>query len=152
MSIIYQHRPHWCGLASIQAAAHCFGIYKSQGYLRRLVDCNPDAGTDEVEMQRGLLALGLDVDILDRALECDAKAWLNMHLQLHGPAILCVDSHDHWVCCLGKAGPIYTVWDPARDEGLRTYDWPALAERWCLSKISGGPNFYGLGIAKGGAR
>lgn len=142
----YQKRDYTCGIAAIQNALECIGVKKTQGQIMRLCHCDPDEGTPEEEMKRGLLACGASVWEIQETKS--VKAFSNLHeaLETHGPVILCVDAWEHWLTVIGLCGPRYVVFDPARGAGIRVYDAAGLSTRWRLGRKAGGPSFYALAV------
>ena len=135
-----------CGIAAVSNALECLGIRRTQGQVAALCHTSPDAGTDEEELKRALLACGCGVDEWEFALEALSKDWLRQHLYRRGPVVLCMDNFEHWVTCIGVCGDSYTVFDPALGMGLRVYSWAGLKTRWCLSRAKDGPIYYALGV------
>ncbi len=157
-----QQRTYSCGIASIQNALECLGIKRTQGAIRKLCLCTEDGetaedleadadagGTPEEELVRGLLACGARVDVWHAPGRLNSMHWLQQHLWDRGPAIVCVDSDEHYVTAIGILNQTtFVVFDPARGVGLRIYDWHGMATRWAVGRKSGGPSYYGIGVSK----
>jgi ABC-type bacteriocin/lantibiotic exporter with double-glycine peptidase domain len=143
-----QSRSYTCGLAAIANALECLHIKKTQQQIAKLCDCNPADGTSEEEMKRALLACGAQVDEFNGE-SLQAMSWLHEHLLQRGPAILCVDAHEHWVTVVGvlNFGHTFVVFDSAKGAGVRVYRWQGLKTRWGLGAKQGGPAYYGLGVS-----
>jgi ABC-type bacteriocin/lantibiotic exporter with double-glycine peptidase domain len=138
-----QAKSYWCGLASIANALEVLGIRRSQREIDRLCHVSPEAGCDEVEMKRALLANGCDVDEWP-GIDCDtALRWVDGCMGDGMPVILCVDDDEHWVTVIGTCGPRYIVFDPSRNAGIEVHSPPSLAARW----VNAAGDYYGLGVS-----
>jgi ABC-type bacteriocin/lantibiotic exporter with double-glycine peptidase domain len=143
-----QSKSYWCGVASIANALEVLGIRRSQREIARLCDVSPEAGCNETELKRALLANGVQVDewkaIKDHEADDDASEdWLWSHIANRGPAILCVDDDDHWVTVIGTCGFNYIVFDPSRNQGIEVHTPESLADRWMSSDFE----YYGIGVS-----
>lgn len=142
----HQSRDYMCGVAAIQNALECVGITKySQGAIKRLCHVDPDEGTPEDEIMRGLLACGAQVDEASHNTVHEAVYWLQESTDCGSPAIICVDDEEHWVTVIGSLGSQFVVFDPARGQGLRLYSSKGLATRW-RSRTK--PFYYGIAVSK----
>lgn len=142
----HQSRVWTCGIAAIVNALECVGITKySQGAIRRLCHSSPEDGTDEVEIQRALLACGASVDEFSTTNRVEALRWLLDTLVLRGPVVACVDNESHWITVVGYVGGSYVVFDPALGEGVKVYTSKGLLTRW---RASTKPHYYGVGVCK----
>lgn len=143
----FQARDYTCGIASIQNALLCIGIKKTQGQIMKLCHCDPDNGTPEEEIKRGLLACGAAYWEIQETKSIAAFACLHKALDEYGPVILCCDAWDHWLTVIGRCGARYIVFDPAKGAGIRVYDATGLSSRWRLGRKAGGPSYYALSVA-----
>lgn len=139
-----QAKNYWCGIASIANALEVLGIKRSQREIARLCDVNPEAGCNEIEMKRALLANGIGIDEWQYRSESSSEDWLWDHINNRGPVILCVDDDDHWVAVIGGCNWSWLVFDPSRNQGVEVHDWSSLAQRWRNSEGI----YYGLGCSK----
>jgi len=137
-----QARSYWCGVASIANALEVLGIRRSQREVERLCHVSPEAGTDEVEMKRALLANGMAVDEWSSKDLDDTIDWLTRHLASAGPAVLCVDDWEHWVTAIGLCGDAIVLYDPSRNHGVEVHTAQSLAHRWASEGI-----YYGIGLS-----
>ncbi len=141
-----QAKSYWCGVAAIANALECLGIRRSQREVERICHVSPDAGTDETEMKRALLANGVEVDEWPGGISSPVSLhiqWLYEHVTDVGPAILCVDDDSHWVTVIGTCGDSFIVFDPARNQGVEVHDAASLAARW----VNSDGVYYGIGIS-----
>ncbi len=139
----------WCGVASAQAALECLGIARTQEALAELCHITRRDGTDEVELQRLLLACGVHVDPWNDRRRAASMEWLTIQLQERGPAILCVDNYQHWVTAYGiLRGTTFHVYDPAGPGTRYIYSYRELADRWRVANGRGGPKYYAVGVSK----
>lgn len=138
-----QRRGYWCGIASIANALEMLGIRRSQREIARLCHVTPEAGTNETEMKRALLANGVDIDECCYTDPEVALDWLSGHLT-RGPMILCVDNDEHWVTAIGLCSNRFIVFDPSRNTGIEVHDATSLAARW----VNSDGVYYGIGVSK----
>lgn len=131
-------------MASIANALEVLGIRRSQREIARLCDVSPEAGCNETEMKRALLANGVQVDEWTSNNNHVSDEWLYLHVGNRGPVILCVDDDDHWVTVIGHCGgEWYILFDPSRNQGVEIHTGRSLCQRWANS--SG--EYYGLGVS-----
>lgn len=141
-----QTKAYTCGVASVANAAEYLGVPGiGQGKLRKLMYSDEDDGSDEDEIKRGLLALGLAVDEIESNHEYDAFGWLVQHLWWYGPAIVCLDDESHWVTVIGVSMQHVTVFDPALGAGVKVYTRQGFSTRW---RSSTEPRFYAIGASR----
>ncbi len=147
-----QRKSHWCGIAAIANALEVLGIKRSQREIARLCHVTPEAGTNETEMKRALLANGMDVDEWPdpeaEAGDCytadQSTLWVR-HCLVNGlPVVLCVDNDEHWVTAIGLCGDNFLLFDPARNTGVEVHNAPSLATRW----VNDDGVYYGLGVGR----
>lgn len=146
-----QSKSWWCGVASIANALEVLGIRRSQREVARLCHVSPEAGTDETEMKRALLANGVGVDEWDSTRyegmspkpPIRSVNWVEFCLTLGRAVILCVDDDEHWVTAIGLCGRRVIVFDPSRNHGIEVHRPASLAARWMNSDGV----FYGLGVS-----
>jgi ABC-type bacteriocin/lantibiotic exporter with double-glycine peptidase domain len=139
-----QARSYWCGVASIANALEVLGIARSQREIQRLCHVSPEAGTDEVEMKRALLANGCDVDEWhDEYFDDNSVWWVRDSVTAGNPVILCVDQSEHWVTVIGICGDRFVLFDPSRNAGIEVHSADTLAERWADDE----DGYYGLAIS-----
>jgi ABC-type bacteriocin/lantibiotic exporter with double-glycine peptidase domain len=139
-----QRKGYWCGIASIANALEVLGIRRTQREIAKLCDVSEDAGTDETEMKRALMANGVAVDEWHEDCPDQSELWVR-HCTANGwPAILCVDSDEHWVTVIGLCGERYLLFDPARNTGIEVHDKVSLNARW----VNDDGVYYGLGVSK----
>ncbi len=144
-----QYLSWWCGVASIQSALECLGIEVSQEYVATQCHVTKKHGTNEDEIQRGLLACGAGhIDKWNSRRRKKSMVWLQDQLTNTGPAILCVDNDRHWVTAIGiLSQTTFLVFDPAGGVGLQVYEWNELADRWRLAPHKSGPSYYAIGCS-----
>lgn len=147
-----QKLKYYCGPAAVANALECFGIPADQEDIVEECHVTPEDGTDETEVKRALLAYKIKIDEWESPNKQDSMSWLWNHLVCHGPAILCVANHQHWVTVVGclVAGKKICFWvfDPATGKGWKLYSWNQLAYYWRLAQKYDGPNYYGLGCGQ----
>jgi ABC-type bacteriocin/lantibiotic exporter with double-glycine peptidase domain len=131
----------WCGVASIANALEVLGIRRSQREIARICAVSPEAGTDEVEMKRALLANGVQVDEYQTDNLPEAWRWLHQHVNKIGPTILCVDNWEHWVTVIGVVADRFVLFDPARNQGVEVHGSLSLQGRWRHEET-----YYGIGV------
>lgn len=139
-----QRKSYWCGIASIANALEVLGIRRTQREIAKLCDVNEDAGTDETEMKRALLANGVGVDEYNARRAYYAAGWLDAHLTLRGPAVICVDDDEHWVTVIGTCLDRFIVFDPSRNQGVEVHTPDSLCKRW----VNADGVYYGIGVSK----
>jgi ABC-type bacteriocin/lantibiotic exporter with double-glycine peptidase domain len=147
--MVHQKISYWCGLASAANALECLGIVVDQEHLATLCHVTKRHGTSETELMRALLAYKVKVDPWDSRRRRRSTQWLQAHLWDRGPAILCVDSQQHWIVAIGILNQT-SIWvfDPATGCGLERIEIGELADRWRLPNRFKGPNYYGVGVSK----
>lgn len=154
MSPAFQQKGYWCGIASIQAALQALQVRATQPAIAARCHVNPVDGTSEEEMKRALLAYGVGLDEFETNLEKKAHSWLLEHVDMYGPAIVCVDEWEHWVVVIGRTADMFIVFDPAKTPenkkklGIHFYSWIGLRTRWLLPRRAGGKSFYGIGVSQ----
>jgi ABC-type bacteriocin/lantibiotic exporter with double-glycine peptidase domain len=139
-----QRKGYWCGIASIANALEVLGIKRSQREIAKLCHVTEAAGTNETEMQRALLANGVQIDVNGEVVAQWALSWLDQHLTERGPVILCVDNDEHWVTVIGTCGDRFIIFDPSRNSGIEVHDATSLAARW----VNSDGVYYGIGVTK----
>jgi hypothetical protein len=110
--------------------------------LDRLCHVSPEEGCNEDELKRALLANNVQVDEWFSVDRKKSVSWLARHCAQVGPAIICVDSWEHWCTVLSvAANHRWVVFDPSRNHGVEIHDDQSLLARWeCEDGI------YGVGI------
>jgi ABC-type bacteriocin/lantibiotic exporter with double-glycine peptidase domain len=140
----HQRKGYWCGIASIANALEVLGIRRTQREIAKLCDVNEDAGTNETEMKRALLANGVRVDEWQSTNLTNSIEWVRASMTLGWPTILCVDDDEHWVTAIGRCGNSLIVFDPSRNHGIEVHDTGTLTQRW----VNSDGIYYGLGVSK----
>ena len=147
---MYQRKPSWCAPAAIQMAMHAYGRKMGQARIARTIGTTED-GTDSPGILQGLQRLGFVPRVIDTRRKADARSWL---VGLDGPALLCVDSWDHWVCVAGGCRDRLWLMDPSPDvwNHTRLGRWllkpDTILKRWRASRKlqqSGGA-YYGIAL------
>lgn len=139
-----QRKGYWCGIASIANALEVLGIRRTQREIAKLCDVTPEAGTDETEMKRAILANGLGVDEWHDRDPAQSELWVRHCVANGWPPILCVDMDEHWCTIIGLCGEKYLLFDPSRNTGVEVHTVSSLLERW----INSDGIYYGLGVSK----
>lgn len=131
----FQSNKSSCGPAALHNALSALGIARTEDELIRLTGQRPP-GTSA----RGLLKAIKSVSSDDNPLMGECVVWRTVGAAQVGlwyyisergrPAILCVDSFDHWVCCVGHLGTRFGVVDSADNRMLIYYTAAELARRW----------------------
>lgn len=137
-----QRKGYWCGIASIANALEVLGIKRTQREIARLCHVTPEAGTNETEMKRALLANGVAPDEWHATEVIDSIAWLGQHLAERGPVVICVDDDEHWCTVIGQCAGRFVVFDPSRNTGVEVHTPTSLAKRW----VNSDGVYYGIGI------
>jgi ABC-type bacteriocin/lantibiotic exporter with double-glycine peptidase domain len=140
-----QAKGYWCGVASIANALEVLGIKRSQREIARLCDVSPEAGTNETEMKRALLANGVQVDEWNGAGDSNlAWQWLQRHLRDYGPVILCVQNDEHWVTAIGLCDQVRVIiFDPSRNQGIEVHSPRTIETLW----LNEDQVRYGIGVS-----
>lgn len=137
----------WCGLAAAANALEALGTHVDQEELATLCHVTKKHGTDEKEIMRALMAKNANVSPWDSRHRFKSMQWLQSHLLEHGPVILAVDRHQHWITVIGSLlQTTFWVFDPATGAGLLQYGWDELANRWRYAVKK--PNYFGIGVSK----
>jgi hypothetical protein len=139
----HQRKGYWCGIASIANALEVLGVRRTQREIAKLCHVTPEAGTDETEMKRALLANGVGLDEWHSDIESDSLWWVDKCMGEGWPTIICTDLDEHWCTVIGTCGPRYVLFDPSRNTGVEILTPPALAKRW----VNQDGIYYGLGCS-----
>lgn len=145
-----------CGPASLLNALEVLHQPTSLARVRELCGTTEE-GTDEEDLKRAALALGLAVDEWSSAVCRATQRWLRASLLAGRPVLLCVDRWEHWVCAVGLVGADYLVFDPARDQlnllrsGLAVARFADLRRRWAAPRRvrRNCPQYYALALSAG---
>lgn len=140
-----QRKPFWCGPASIANALEVLGVKTTQGEVAKRCHVDAASGCSEEEIKRGLLSYGVEVDETALHDPTLADLWLWRQVTHYGPAILCVDSWEHWVAVIGSCRDRYAVFDPSLGAGLKIYRRDGLLTRWRTEK-----SYYSIGVSEAG--
>lgn len=158
-----QLNDYFCGVATLSNALYVLGIPSPGQYkIAKLCGTTEDDGTNEEDMIRGALALGMTVDPHSEADPGEFVHWVDHSLYSCRPIALCVDQWEHWVLVyaqLGSASGInrsFVVLDPTTWEtngkhaGIRLYSELQLISRAKAGKRVRGDQHPFYGIALGG--
>lgn len=144
-----QSHRNYCGPACVANVLRAFGYDREateDRVARKMkirpgahVDGHPAEGTSERQISAALSAYRLPHEQVDAHDPTIALSALRGALVSGARAILCVDSHEHWVAALGVAGDHTVVADPADPEIVLSLSPAELADRW---RMAGDPPSY----------
>ncbi len=148
----YQRTPYDCSSAALQAALRCLGLRIGQGRLSKAIGVTED-GADGEDLIRGILSLGLAVDVFESNCKQEARAWLTQYAPQY-PVLLCVDDWEHWVTVAGMCGGRMFLFDSTKETWnlAERGTWPktpcAILKRWKAKRVlrPEGGLYYGLGV------
>jgi ABC-type bacteriocin/lantibiotic exporter with double-glycine peptidase domain len=138
-----------CGANAIVNALRALGRNISERRVRQLTGTNRD-GTDEHEIVQGLAALGHGSSQFESAERKPSLAWITESLRAGRPAIICVDSWQHWVLAAGMLGNGFVVIDGKRTPrnriecGTYVYRTADFLRRWRNAREG---RYYGISVA-----
>jgi ABC-type bacteriocin/lantibiotic exporter with double-glycine peptidase domain len=138
-----------CGPTSLGNALDALGIRRSHDELVTLCGTTAD-GTTPLQLKRAIKALRDSCGLMGPAEMKDTHAdiaLLRLGAVLHDgrPAILLVDSWEHWVAVVGRLGHRYCVADSADLRQTVHYPPADLAERWAHPGVTRN-GFYGIAL------
>ena len=155
----YQREDYWCGPATLHNAAY-FLRHNSPGQAKIAGICGTtgELSTDEEDMMRGALYMGLVVDPYSSGSAIMFADWLVSTIRCGAVVALCVDDWEHWVLAFGMLGAHILVHDPANWErnvnnsGIRVYSEKGICTRVKAAKSTAGDldNYYGIALYKKG--
>lgn len=170
----FQENPWFCGVAVLQTAATILGLNPpNQKRIARLAGTTEEDGTDEQDMLRGAIALGMQVDTteeeyygLDGVYPSKTKAgfisWMTANLVDDWmPTALCVDRWEHWVLAFTMTASYKVIcFDPSNSKrnvasgGIRVYTLDELAKRVYAGRKKAGKQgaYYGVAFKEGLSR
>jgi ABC-type bacteriocin/lantibiotic exporter with double-glycine peptidase domain len=138
----YQTNRASCGPAALSNALEALGIERTEAELITLTGQNAN-GTSPRQLIRAIKSIQTDLrgDVFKvrGGGEATIALWHSI-TQAGRPVILCVDAHEHWVCCTGYIGERFVLVDSAEVGLVFYYTADELVERWIGPK--GG--YYGV--------
>lgn len=131
----YQSNRAACGPAALHNALQALGVTRTEDELIKLTGQNAD-GTPPKGLLRAISTISSgDTPLMGEAIRwpkaAEAIVGLWYWITSRGrPVILCVDSFEHWVTCVGHLGTRFAVVDSAETGLLFYYTGEELASRW----------------------
>ncbi len=92
------------------------------------------SGTDEIKLDRAAKKYGTNLKLVRRKDATKAKRELLRALKQGYPALLCVDSWNHWVTIVGAERGKFIYVDSRKDPVVRIDSWRALRRRWVYNE------------------
>lgn len=122
----YQARYFSCGAATLSNVLQVYGLSIPEEKACKVTV----KGTSAAQIVKGAKKLGFVCEQYKSFDSVEAFTWLNTCLSLGTPVILCVDSWEHWVGCVGKIGGKYIIVDSAKEDLVLFLDMEQLNNRW----------------------
>lgn len=110
----------------------------TQDECAALCKTNATDGTPPKALVSGAKQLGRQPIVISEKRGVIAALLLTHYLERGRPAVLCVDSGEHWVAAVGVLGDRVLVADPADNELVLSYTTAGLVARW------GEGRYYGV--------
>lgn len=148
----YQERPSWCGVAALQNCAKVYDLALDQKRLAHIAGTTYEDGTPPEGIVKAAKTFGLSCVEFETDSRFMAAQWLDARKYSGEPAILCVDTWDHWVALIGGCGDKYCVVDSTNEDwnydenGVHLYSLQDILCRWCNEDETRG--YYGLCIKR----
>lgn len=151
----FQEGEHACGPAAIRNALRVFGHKISQKNIAAACGTTTD-GTDDIEMLKGIRALGYTAYEYKSNSKTEGWLWLHGCLTHGNPVILATTNWNHWVACIGSLGNRVVVFDSVNyaknkaENGVHVYSKAHLMKEWWSARpnLEGYPPLYAIAIGK----
>lgn len=133
---LYPQPNKWqCGPFALKHALIMLGRIVNEKDISRIAGTHWWAGTDEIKLARAAKAYKCELKLIRRKNALRAKRELLLSLKRGYPALLCVDSWNHWITVVGAERGKFVFID-SREEPVVCIDtWQGLKRRWVYAEI-----------------